>query len=90
MTHMTLADVMTTDVVLVRSHTPFKQIARVLTEHEISALPVLDEEDRLVGVVSEADLLPKEERPRAPLPLVATARARHLANKAAGDIAAAL
>ena len=35
-------------------------------------------------------LLPKEERPRAPLPLVATARARHLSNKAAGDIAAAL
>jgi CBS-domain-containing membrane protein len=87
MTHMTLAEVMTTDVAVVRSHTPFKEIARVMAERQVSALPVLDEEDRLVGVVSEADLLPKEEHPSRPRTLVATPRARHLAEKAAGDSA---
>lgn len=87
MTHMTLGEVMTTDVVVVRSHTPFKEITRVLAEHAISAVPVLDEEDQLVGVVSEADLLPKQEHPHSPRPLIATARIRHLAEKAAGDSA---
>lgn len=90
MTHMTLAEVMTTDVAVVRSHTPFKEIARVLAEREISALPVLDEDGRLVGLVSEADLLPKEEHPSPPRRLVASARTRQRAEKAAGDTAQAL
>ncbi|HXF71051.1 MAG TPA: CBS domain-containing protein [Actinomycetota bacterium] len=52
---------MTTAVVTVSDSAPFKQIVRLLHEHRISALPVVDPEGRVVGVVSEADLLLKEE-----------------------------
>lgn len=40
-----------------------KAAARLLVERGISALPVIDEKGRLVGIVSEADLLPIENRP---------------------------
>lgn len=56
----TVKDVMTTHVVAVREKAPFKEIATKLTEHRVSAFPVLDEEGRVIGVVSEADLLTKE------------------------------
>jgi CBS domain-containing protein len=50
-------DVMTTSVITVDRITPFKEIARLLAQHEISAVPVLAMGRRVVGVVSEADLL---------------------------------
>ena len=53
-------DVMTIDVVSVRETAEYKDIVSVLRELHVSALPVLDEADHLVGVVSEADLLLKE------------------------------
>lgn len=53
-------DVMTKDVVSVRVTAEYKDIVSVMRELHISAFPVLDEEDHLVGVVSEADLLLKE------------------------------
>jgi CBS domain-containing protein len=53
-------DVMTTDVVSVRESAEYKDIVSVLRELHVSAFPVLDEADHLVGVVSEADLLLKE------------------------------
>jgi len=53
-------DVMTTRVIAVRKDATFKDIVALLTEHRVSAFPVLDEEDRVIGVVSEADLLSKE------------------------------
>ena len=58
-----MRDVMTQDVVTVDEHASLKEVARLLTEHRVSALPVLDGEGRVVGVVSEADLMPKEEFP---------------------------
>jgi CBS domain-containing protein len=56
----TVKDVMTTHVVAVRRNASFKDMAVSLREHRVSAFPVLDDEDRVVGVVSEADLLAKE------------------------------
>jgi len=56
----TVKDVMTTHVVAVRANAPFKEMATRLREHRVSAFPVLDEDNRVVGVVSEADLLAKE------------------------------
>jgi CBS domain-containing protein len=53
-------DVMTKDVVSVRETAGYKDIVAVMRELQISAFPVLDEEDHLVGLVSEADLLLKE------------------------------
>ena len=56
----TVKDVMTTHVVAVRETAPFKEMAARLREHRVSAFPVIDEENKVVGVVSEADLLTKE------------------------------
>jgi CBS-domain-containing membrane protein len=53
-------DVMTTQVVAVRRGATFKEMAAALRKHRISAFPVLDDEDKVIGVVSEADLLAKE------------------------------
>jgi len=53
-------DVMTTRVVFVRQDATYKDIAARLREFRVSAFPVLDDEDRVIGVVSEADLLAKE------------------------------
>lgn len=57
----TVSDVMTHTVVAVGSQAPFKEIVALLDEWKVSALPVLAGEGRVVGVVSEADLLLKEE-----------------------------
>jgi CBS domain-containing protein len=56
----TVKDVMTTHVVAVRKNASFKDMAARLREHRVSAFPVLDEDNKVVGVVSEADLLAKE------------------------------
>jgi CBS domain-containing protein len=53
-------DVMSTHVIAVRENASFKEIATRLREHRVSAFPVIDREGRVIGVVSEADLLPKE------------------------------
>jgi CBS domain-containing protein len=50
-------DVMTTSVVTVDRITPYKEIARLLSEHRVSGLPVLRMGRHVVGVVTEADLL---------------------------------
>jgi CBS domain-containing protein len=52
-------DVMTVDVSTVRPGTPFKVIATQLREHRVGALPVVDDDGYLLGVVSAADLLAK-------------------------------
>ena len=56
----TVKDVMTTEVVAVRQETTFKEMAAVLRRYRVSALPVVDDAGRVIGVVSEADLLAKE------------------------------
>ena len=56
----TVKDVMTAEVVAVRRDTTFKELAAVLRRYRVSALPVVDDAGRVIGVVSEADLLAKE------------------------------
>ena len=56
----TVKDIMTTRVFWVRKDASFREMAAALHEHRVSAFPVLDEEYRVIGVVSEADMLPKE------------------------------
>ncbi|MFI9846864.1 CBS domain-containing protein [Nonomuraea sp. NPDC051941] len=58
---MTVEDVMTTKVISVTTATPFKDIAQALITGGISAVPVLDDDEHVIGMVSEADLLRKEE-----------------------------
>lgn len=95
-------DVMSTEVASVNGSSSFKDVAEVLIAHGVSAVPVVDGEGHVVGVVSEADLLRKEEfkeqyyREGYQPPL--RARLRHrlsrdggdVRDKARGDTAAAL
>lgn len=57
----TVADVMTRNVVTVEPKTPFKDIVEILADAGISAVPVLDPNGAVLGVVSEADLLCRQE-----------------------------
>ncbi len=57
-----VSDVMTTKVVSVTRNASYKQVAQLLHEHHLTALPVLTPEGQVAGVVSEADLLRKQER----------------------------
>jgi CBS domain-containing protein len=52
-------DVMTVQVISLRKHAEFKDIVHVMRARQFSAFPVLDDDDRVVGVVSEDDLLVK-------------------------------
>jgi CBS domain-containing protein len=56
-----VASVMTTQVITARPDTPFQDLVGSMTEQGISAVPVVDEQHRLIGVVSEADVLAKQE-----------------------------
>jgi CBS domain-containing protein len=69
-------DVMTTDVVTVEKTTPYKQVARLITEHRVSGLPVLTRSGRVLGMVSEADVLRKEERGFRPRSSILSRRLR--------------
>lgn len=67
---MKIRDVMTADVITVGPETSLHEVARLLSERRISGLPVVDTQGRLIGVVSEADVLVKElghPEPRHPL-----------------------
>jgi CBS-domain-containing membrane protein len=57
---MKVFEVMSRHVITVTPDTSFKEIVERLLEHDISALPVVDTDGRLVGVVTEADLVAKE------------------------------
>jgi CBS domain-containing protein len=54
---LTAADVMTTSVVTVSPETPVPEVARLLHERGISGVPVLDADGKVVGIVSEGDLI---------------------------------
>ncbi|MFH9826359.1 CBS domain-containing protein [Streptomyces bobili] len=56
-----VSDVMTRTVVALAAGATFKDIVRTIETQRISALPVLDPRNRVIGVVSEGDLLRKEE-----------------------------
>ncbi|WP_316772599.1 CBS domain-containing protein [Streptomyces sasae] len=56
-----VSDVMTRTVVAVRRGAAFKDIVKTMRGWRVSAVPVLDDQGRVMGVVSEADLLHKEE-----------------------------
>jgi len=58
--HLRVLDVMTTEVVTANPLDGFKEVAERLYETGVSALPVVDEDRRVLGVVSEGDLLVKE------------------------------
>ena len=80
----TVRDVMTTSVVMVRQDASFKEMAAMLRSRRISAFPVVDDAGRVIGVVSEADLLVKEAVNAEGTSLLAALRHLREDDKAAG------
>jgi len=60
MKHNKVGSVMATEVVRALYGTPFKEVARLLAEHRISGLPVVDEDEKVIGVISETDLMVRQ------------------------------
>ncbi|MEU3792782.1 CBS domain-containing protein [Streptomyces fructofermentans] len=60
MKHDKVGSVMTAEVVRATYGTPFKEVARLLADHRISGLPVIDEDDKVIGVISETDLMVRQ------------------------------
>jgi CBS domain-containing protein len=56
----TVKDVMSTHVIAVRQNASYKDMAAMLHAQRVSAFPVLDDHNKVIGVVSESDLLTKE------------------------------
>jgi CBS domain-containing protein len=80
---MNVEELMSKDVVTVRRETPLKEVAALLAEHRISGVPVV-EAGRVVGVVSETDIVAKERGRLAPRRLWRTADDKRAA-RTAGD-----
>ncbi|HYB00723.1 MAG TPA: CBS domain-containing protein [Ktedonobacteraceae bacterium] len=57
---MKVVDVMTTNVITISAQQTKQQAARLLSQHRISGLPVVTEEQIVVGVVTEFDVISKE------------------------------
>lgn len=60
---MRAKDIMTSPVTMVTGDTPLKDAAEILVTREISALPVVDGRGKLIGILSEADIVPLELTP---------------------------
>lgn len=60
-TPLCAADVMSSPVIAVDLSEPLKEVANLLTSNAISCMPVLDNDGHLQGIITEADLLAKEE-----------------------------
>jgi len=84
-------DVMTEPVVVARPETGYKEIAEVIARFGVSALPVIDDQCHVLGVVSEADLLHKVEFAPGELSgRLFERRRRSARKKATGDTAGEL
>ncbi len=66
----TVGDVMTKRVIAVKRSADYKEICSVLRQHRVSACPVINDSGKLVGLVSEADLLYKVADPNPPSGLI--------------------
>jgi CBS-domain-containing membrane protein len=83
-------DVMMTDVVTGHKEDTYKRIASLMSEHRVSAIPVLGRDRHVVGIVSEADLIRKQERHYGRMGTGLRARTRHERAQAEGRSVAEL
>lgn len=67
MKHSKVGALMTSDVVSAAYGTPFKEVARLLAEHRISGPPVVDDDEKVIGVISETDLMVRQAETSDPL-----------------------
>lgn len=66
----TAQDIMTTEVVTVHPDDDIEKVAGLLLKNHISGLPVLDDSGKLVGIVTEGDLVSSQKPVRVPLHVV--------------------
>lgn len=83
-------DVMTTDVATVDLAASYKQVARLLADRSVTAVPVINQAGYVLGVVSEADMLCKQERGHPTTTSGTRMRARSNRTRAAAHTAAEL
>ncbi|MDI9480096.1 MAG: CBS domain-containing protein [Syntrophomonadaceae bacterium] len=63
---MLAKDIMTREVVTVKAHDRVDEVARLLVDHKISGIPVIDEDRHVIGIVTEKDLIVKASELRVP------------------------
>lgn len=61
-----VGDVMSSNVVTVHPHTTVNQIAHLMSEHDISGLPVVDDAGQVLGIVTELDMIARNARFKMP------------------------
>lgn len=81
----TVADVMSHDPIMVSPQTPLKEAIKILAERRISGLPVVDDAGKLVGVISETDLLWQETGVKPPVYIMFLDSVIYLENPARHD-----
>ncbi|MET9689963.1 CBS domain-containing protein [Streptomyces sp. NPDC006514] len=89
MKRIKVADLMTDEVVSVAPVTAFKDVAKLLAQYDISGVPVLDDEDRVVGVVSQTDLLAHTAGPHTAGPHASQWNGSGTGPPTAGDVMSA-
>ncbi|KOG54750.1 CBS domain protein [Streptomyces griseoflavus] len=95
MKHRLIDQVMNRDVVKTLPEAPFKEVADLLARHAISGVPVVDRDDKVLGVVSETDLMYRQAGqenapPRRYVPVPRSKRVRTARAKAGARTARAL
>ena len=63
---MRVRDIMTTEIVAVRPEASVNDIARLMCEHNVSGVPVVDEAGKIVGVITELDMIVRNTRLELP------------------------
>lgn len=63
---MKIKDIMTTEVITAKESDTIEQCAKLLSTHNLSGLPVLDEEGNLTGIITEGDLIRRSAKVPTP------------------------
>lgn len=63
---MKAKDIMQKTVVTIKPDNTIEEIAKILTDNHISGAPVIDDDNNLIGIITEGDLLHKDTAPRLP------------------------
>lgn len=63
---MFVKDIMTTDVITIAPQATIGEVAKLMRQHSISGLPVVDAGGKVVGIVTEVDLITRHAPPRQP------------------------
>lgn len=66
MNNKTAKDIMTSDVIVAKQSDSVSSVAKLLIKEKIGGLPVVNEEYKVVGIISETDILKKEKYVEAP------------------------